>query len=208
MTLIGLNGFKTAGKDTVYGFIRDYFEQHYYRHVVIQRVGFADKLKVVAYDSLFKHLISPLEQSAGRQLGAENKISFINDSKEEQIAEDISVREFLQNLGQAGREHFGETFWIEQALNEDVLARADLTVVTDVRYPNEAQHIKDLGGTVWRVDRPGLESDGHASEQPLPQDLIDITIDNTGTLDDLRHEVYDVISGYNFINDEKRVNDG
>lgn len=195
MTLIGLNGFKTAGKDTVYEFIRDYFEQHYYRHVDIQRVGFADKLKVVAYDSLFKHIVSPLEQSAGRQLGAENKINFINDNKEEQIAEDINVREFLQNLGQAGRERFGETFWIEQALSEDVLARADLTVVTDVRYPNEAQHIKDLGGDIWLVNRPGLESDGHASEQPLPADLIDCVVDNSGSLDDLRERVYGLASG-------------
>src|SRR5690606_24199645 len=154
-----------------------------------------DKLKVVAYDSLFKHLISPLEQRAGRQLGAENKINFINDNKEEQIAEDISVREFLQNLGQAGREHFGETFWIEQALSEDVLARADLTVVTDVRYPNEAEHIRALGGEIWEIHRPGLESDGHASEQPLPEELVDWVIYNTGTLEDLKHNVYGLASG-------------
>jgi hypothetical protein len=194
MTLIGLNGFKTAGKDTVYGFIRDYY-QAADTITTVQRVGFADKLKVVAYDALFKHIVSPLEQIAGRQLGAEDKISFINDNKEAQIAEDINVREFLQNLGQAGREHFGETFWIEQALSEDILAQADLTVVTDVRYPNEAQHIKDLGGTVWWVDRPGLESDGHASEQPLPEDLIDCVVDNSGSLDDLREHVYRLASG-------------
>jgi hypothetical protein len=194
MTLIGLNGFKTAGKDTVYEFIRDYY-QAADTITTVQRVGFADKLKVVAYDALFKHHVAPIEEAAGREYPAEEKIAVLNESKELPVNEFLSVRELLQNLGQAGREHFGETFWIEQALNEDVLAQADITVVTDVRYPNEAEYIRALGGEIWEIHRPGLESDGHASEQPLPAGLIDCVVDNSGSLDDLRERVYGLASG-------------
>lgn len=191
MALIGLNGFKTAGKDTVYEYICDYYQTSDIP-ITIQRVGFADKLKVVAYDAIFKHKISPLENHTGKQYPAEEKIAVLNEAKELPVSEFLNVRELLQNLGQAGREHFGETFWIQQALSEDVLKRADLTVVTDVRYENEAEHIKNLGGVIWEVRRPGLESDGHASEQPLPKDLVDVVIDNSGTLNDLKKQVYDL----------------
>lgn len=62
-------------------------------------------------------------------------------------------------------------------------------VFTDERFPNEAQRIIDLGGFNIEVVRPGVESDGHASELVLPRDLIKHTIINDGTLTDLRRKV-------------------
>jgi hypothetical protein len=60
---------------------------------------------------------------------------------------------------------------------------------TDLRYPNEAQRILDLGGEVWEIIRPGLSSDGHASETPLPRELVSRRIRNDGHLLNLRYEV-------------------
>ena len=75
---------------------------------------------------------------------------------------------------------------------------ADYCVITDVRFDNEAQRIKDLGGQVWKVIREGSGAGDHVSEQELEGELIDLVIDNNGTLDDLEETVFaamDEISG-------------
>jgi len=116
----------------------------------------------------------------------------------------LTGRQYLQNLGNEAREVFGDTFWIDMVLppvayegwedtNDRILAMrypdVDVLCITDLRYPNEAERIKALGGEVWEVIRPGLVSDGHASELPLPRELVDYVITNDGTLDDLEAQV-------------------
>jgi hypothetical protein len=126
----------------------------------------------------------------------------------------VTGREYLQNIGNEARKIFGDSFWIDQVLpapsrhpdpeirkveNYQAINRmypdAEYVLIPDLRYPNEAERIQALhGGTVWEVIRPGVESDGHDSEQPLPRNLVDLTINNSGTLDDLRHNVLMAIS--------------
>ena len=64
-------------------------------------------------------------------------------------------------------------------------------VITDVRFPDEAQAIKDWGGVLWRVDRPGLVGgDGHASETAMDDYRgWDEVIVNDGTIAELRAKV-------------------
>lgn len=68
-----------------------------------------------------------------------------------------------------------------------------MLVVTDVRFPNEAEAIQREGGIVIRVLRPGMGGDAHASETSV--DLINpnFVIINDGTFDTLRSRVCDVL---------------
>ncbi|HIE1097871.1 MULTISPECIES: hypothetical protein [Stenotrophomonas] len=59
-------------------------------------------------------------------------------------------------------------------------------LVPDVRLADEARAIRRRGGVVIRVSRPG-----HASEQPLPDHLVDIEVDNDGTPADLVRRALD-----------------
>lgn len=61
--------------------------------------------------------------------------------------------------------------------------------ITDVRYPNEAERVLRLGGEVWEIVRPGLESDGHDTEKPLPGELVTRVIDNDSDIYALRGKV-------------------
>lgn len=75
---------------------------------------------------------------------------------------------------------------------------ADYCLITDVRFDNEAERIKELGGEVWKVIRDGAGAGNHASEQELPGELIDLIIDNNGSLGDLEDTVFlamDEVSG-------------
>jgi hypothetical protein len=90
-----------------------------------------------------------------------------------------TVRSFLQRYGtEAHRDVFGEDFWLDAALPAErngirgrVAYDESLYVVTDVRFPNEAQRIRDLGGIVVGIIGPSDDTGSHASEVPLDCDL-------------------------------------
>lgn len=76
---------------------------------------------------------------------------------------------------------------------------ADVAVITDARFPNEAERIRELGGTIVRIERPAVEREIiHASEQKLEGDF---SIWNTGTLDDFRSNVIGFVDSTRLIDE-------
>lgn len=93
-------------------------------------------------------------------------------------------------------------------------------IITDVRYENEAQAIKDRGGIVIRVNRDLViggddygytkvsvnqaEKDGiikpqHESETALDNYTFDYVIENDGTLDELILKVKSMLKGFKLL---------
>ncbi len=183
MNLIGITGLKTSGKDTTFEAIRGLSGGN------AARRAFADNLK----------RIGALAVGLDFDDMDEFKEVGLLDIDLDGVTE-ITGRQYLQNLGVGAREVFGTNFWVDQVLpvdprkrgviwSSDVLGPPKWGVVTDVRFPNEAERVLDLGGEVWEVVRPGLESDGHASEIPLPRELVTRTIENNSTIADLELRV-------------------
>lgn len=80
--------------------------------------------------------------------------------------------------------------WWNNFIDSEV---ADIAVVTDVRFPNEAQRVFKLGGEVWKIDadlRLGPNTDAHASEQPLADEFVTRTIDNNTTIGNFEAGIY------------------
>jgi hypothetical protein len=94
-----------------------------------------------------------------------------------------SPRHTMQTLGtEWGREQMHPDFWLHCA--EVKLAHArerGLNVVfDDMRFPNEARWVREHGGLLVRVVRPGKERPNlHASEGGLDDHAFDLTIRNT-----------------------------
>jgi hypothetical protein len=103
------------------------------------------------------------------------------------------VRPFLQRLGaDVARELLGANVWVDIAFRD--MPTGDHVAFTDVRFPNEAQAIKDRGGQVWRVTRPGCEpANAHPSETALDGWKFDRNILNDGSLEQLRVRVMDAL---------------
>jgi len=101
----------------------------------------------------------------------------------------VSVRHMLQTLGtEYGRQCLHPDVWLicwrKQA------ERHAKVVADDVRFTNEAALIREMGGEMWMVRRPGVERNtGHASEGGLDGFDFDRVIENDGTLDELRTKV-------------------
>jgi hypothetical protein len=180
--LLGLNGQIGAGKDAVYE-----------RAAVLaaslgvptpERVAFADKLKLAAARALGVD-VDTLE-SMKRDEKARVKLERFRPETSEHPADppnfmhSITVRQYLQLFGtEVGRQVFGDTFWVDQCLAPNLDHTGRLIIVTDCRFPNEAQRVRELGGIVVRVTNGPLNTEGHASEQVLEDSLIDFEIDNS-----------------------------
>ena len=92
----------------------------------------------------------------------------------------------MQTLGtEWGRNSIGERFWLDIARRKIALAMAAglSVVVDDVRFENEAQVIRELGGLVLGISRNVNVSGGHVSENGT---TVDMTHINSGTVAELR----------------------
>lgn len=211
MKIIGINGFKRAGKGETAAAIERFYPGN------VTHLGFADKVKVFAALCL----------GFSRARSDEELIALMDEAKEEWVINvakttgtlagtdspfhDLTGRQYLQEIGTRARQMFGDDFWVDQVLPKapgphawaDALDRArliaeqlddrypsaDAVVFSDVRFENEAERVLALDGEVWRVHRPGCGSDGHASEQKLPDSLVTRELYNTGSLVDLEAAV-------------------
>ena len=112
-----------------------------------------------------------------------------------------TVRGFLQRLGtEAIRDGIHPNTWVN-ALFADYNTgefwpeaawpdKYPNWIITDCRFPNEAQAIKDKGGIVIRVTRPGENlADLHPSETSLDSWTFDFVLDNSGTIAQLKDNV-------------------
>lgn len=89
------------------------------------------------------------------------------------------VTRLHQVVGDMGRYIGGPRYWIDRLA--DFIDRKPRNgapiVISDVRLPEEARWVHERGGLVWEVRRPGHRTfNTHATEAPLPADLVDIHV--------------------------------
>lgn len=169
MKLIGLHGLPRSGKDSIANILHT---SHGFR-----RISFADPLKEAAALLL------------GRELGQAHGIGY---DREQVMPEwGFSMRWFLQRFGtECLRDQIREDFWIKRAEIELDKTSALGVVFSDVRFPNEVEFIRRRGGTLVEVRRSGVAGSTHVSDQHIDCDL---SVDNNGTLDDLRFVVANLL---------------
>jgi hypothetical protein len=173
--LIGLCGPAGAGKNTVAELLTDSNGGPF------AQIAFADPL----YECVSTITGLPVAKLKDR------------DVKEEVIPWlGKSPRQMLQTLGtEWGRGTVHPEIWIRIAMERAARHQTiNGVVITDVRFDNEAQAVIDAGGEVWMVTRPGWrclaeEAAAHQSEAGVSDRLITRTIDNSGTMDDLRKQL-------------------
>lgn len=97
----------------------------------------------------------------------------------------ISPRLVMQTLGtEWGRQCLCDDFWIK--ITTRACDRHEKVVVTDCRFPNEAQALRQAGFKIFRVIRPGNRVDlTHASEQSVASLPVDYEILNDSSVDHL-----------------------
>jgi len=159
--LVGLTGRKGSGKDTA---AKALLDKGY------QNVKFAGALKdmlrcLLTYQGADEALIERMVEG---------------DLKEEPTTylQGRTPRHAMQTLGtEWGRDMIGDNLWVDAAMNR---AKLGDTVITDVRFPNECQAVKDNGGMVFLIvpGNHGDSSDMHPSEAMIDELTVDREIVN------------------------------
>ena len=129
----------------------------------------------------------------------------------------ISVREFLQRLGtDAIRDGLHTNAWVNALMAGYTKTVSDCGtskkgtnvkcskypnwIITDTRFPNEAEAIKKAGGIVIRVDRPGVKPiNDHPSETGLDKWKFDYKIANVSDIKALSLSVRIILEKENIL---------
>lgn len=178
--LIGIGGKLASGKDTA--------ADH-----LVSKHGF---VKIGMSDPLHEAMatLNPIISTTGdggetRTYNEATKKFGYNGAK----AEYPEYRRLLQVFGtELARNLFGEDVWVEQARStiEHLMGLGLDVVVTGIRYPNEAEMIRSLGGRAWWIVRPTDEPESHhASENSVDSGDFDIALLNFATLKDFGETV-------------------
>ena len=157
--LIGICGKKGHGKDT----IASYFTS---------RSGFVQ----LAFADPLKDAVKALFNVSDTQL---------HDPKEKEMVDprwNMTPRQMMQKLGTFIRDNLYEDFFVDH-LSERSFG-IPRVCVSDVRRQNEAKFIKDAGGILIKVFRPGMEDlDNHESETDLENINENYLVFNDGNID-------------------------
>ena len=202
--VIGFVGFIGSGKGTAgdilceRGYIKESFAKGV-KDVAAQMFGWK------------RHLLEG-DTEESRQF-RENPDPFWSD----RFGRPFTPREALQKMGtEVGRDVFHQDFWILQMENR-LRFHDDPIVVTDVRFPNEIEWIRKVGGKVFEIQRGSTppwykilsatypekdkesrwsimsDYDVHFSEWAWVGCTMDGKIKNDGTLEDLTSAIESVI---------------
>lgn len=97
----------------------------------------------------------------------------------------LTPRHLMQTLGtEWGRRMVHSDLWID-LWREKLASMGELIVVDDLRFPNEAQAVRDKGGIIWRVVRPGVPILDHPSERMQAEIVADATLINSTSINAL-----------------------
>jgi len=195
--IIGICGLIGSGKGTVADYL---IKSHQF-----QKISFADKLKD-AVSTLFDWDRNLLEgkTTESRQWREKTDEYWTNE-----INREITPRYVLQVFGtECMREGFFDGIWVS-LVKKKILDNPDTNwVIPDVRFPNEVDMIKSIGGKVIKIKRGedpswfkdfeefGIQPKNvHASEWAWALEKFDSIIENKTNLEDL-HKTIDQTINY------------
>jgi hypothetical protein len=220
--LIAVSRVKGTGKDSVSSMLqyclsvpkmfRQYFFYKNFRKWIkpkYKRIAFADPLKKMLSNLLNISLdkfyirefkegciinISTLEGSwLGEKLSDSKFNKLVKQLDPSLMESNLSLRQLLQYFGtEIMQKYFGKRVWINSTMQN----RSEYTIVSDLRFIEEYNAVKEKKGIVIYVNRPNYEFGQHASEREMKEllenDKYDFIIDNNGSIEDLFNQVKNI----------------
>ena len=176
MKIIGISGKKGSGKDTFAQFLKEELEK---------QLG-----KTVKVDSFAANL-----KQCCAILSGQSSCVFYNQNLKDKKANFLSLtnRELMQKFGDLTRS-IDKDIWIKSLFNKYLDNPPEYLIVSDVRFKNEAEHIKKLDGILIRIESDRVKEDNHISEIELDNySKFDLEISNNKslTLEELKSKAND-----------------
>lgn len=212
--LIALHSVKGAGKDTTFGFIQEWCAEQSEPAPSAVKRGFADKAKW-AYARQFFPTISEPDAIKWVDKFKDTKCHVRGPDLDGGYVEVPFRKHMAQFATEGAREVYGCDFWVDQVLPLEVNEHnpegwrgnflvpptekdldegspygfATYAVITDMRFDNETERVKALGGLRVKIRRRDAEKvvieeaeregrEVHISDLLLPDDQFDVVLIN------------------------------
>lgn len=162
-TIIGICGYKGAGKSTV--------------AKMLQRE--LPNSEVVRFAQPIKDMITALLKNYYTE---DTVKGFVDGEYKEVIIPEIGVstRKLMQTLGtEWGRDIIDPDIWVKLLESKLINSNKDYLLVDDLRTPNELDMLRKLGATIIKVHREISNIDTHSSENYIDGLHGDYNIHNT-----------------------------
>ena len=151
-----------------------------------EKHAFADKLKECA--SIILGVPRFMFESG------EFKESFTSLPLSNKEGEPMTNREFLQYFGTEVGRSIDKDLWIKALMYSYGRDKESHWIVPDVRFPNEADAIRNAGGVLWKIEREGSGAGNHISEKLIDDIMVDIIIENNL---DMKYYIKAITMAYN-----------
>lgn len=151
-----------------------------------EKHAFADKLKECA--SIILGVPRFMFESG------EFKESFTSLPLSNKEGEPMTNREFLQYFGTEVGRSIDKDLWIKALMYSYGRDKESHWIVPDVRFPNEADAIRNAGGVLWKIEREGSGAGNHISEKLIDNIRVDIIIENNL---DMKYYIKAITLAYN-----------
>lgn len=136
--IIGLGHKREVGKDLAATILAQQLTMEYGK-LIIKKVSFAQPIYDIARD---------LYGWAGME--TKEWYDSYKEQKEEKLSKlNRSPREILISIGMIMRQMDKDVF-----LNRAIHQKAHIVIIPDLRFPNEAEAIKQAGGVIVKINRP------------------------------------------------------
>ena len=195
MFILGLSGYARSGKDTFADLLVEEFE--------FQKTAYADRLREALYTlnptviaNREHHGMLPSDYFGPVYRTLQSVIDEYGWEGYKTSPFSLDVRRLIQVMGtEVGRGIAGEDVWVMATFRGLDLTKN--TVIADVRFPNEAQAIKDNGGYIIHIERPGVGPvTNHPSETSLEKWPFDFHVQNNAHSVEEYHEHIRAFMGY------------
>lgn len=218
--LIAVSGVKGSGKDTftdmlqyclsVPKMFRQYWFYKNFRKLIkpkYKKTAFADPLKKILsdllniplkkfYDRDFKetciiNIPTLKEEPTYSGTWSDSKFNKMVKQLDPDLSKsNLSIRQLLQYFGtEIMQKYFGKRVWINSTLRN----ASKYTIISDLRFIEEYNAVKEQNGITIYIDRPGYEFGQHASEREMKELLegkrYDFIVINNSTIKHLFDEV-------------------
>lgn len=175
MKIIAFGHRRRVGKDTAAKFL-DTTLRIEARHLKIKRVSFAAKLKDISFQL---YGWSGLKDAQYYEDHPEYREAIL-------AGIELSPRDIWIAIGNKMREVYQNT-WLDYAMRG---VKADVIIISDLRFTNEAIRVRQLGGTLIKITRDCVPVSDDASDSALDHWTDwDQIIDNSGGMGLLNSEM-------------------
>lgn len=124
----------------------------------------------------------------------EFKESFTSLPLSNKEGEPMTNREFLQYFGTEVGRSIDKDLWIKALMYSYGRDKESHWIIPDVRFPNEADAIRNAGGVLWKIEREGSGAGNHISEKLIDDIMVDIIIENNL---DMKYYIKAITMAYN-----------